>query len=100
MIASTVVPPTVTLIEVPPIEVFRGNAVATTTFAGPRFLPLTTNSAPWAMAALGSPGGMLVAAFSIAVIMGALGPPAAAPNVVYCKLREEPAVKAVISTLA
>src|SRR5262249_34188881 len=100
MMASTVVPPTVTWIEVPPIEVRSGKAVATTTFAGPRFLPLTTNSAPWAIGALGSPGGMLVAAFSIALIMGAFGPPAAGQYVVYCKLREEPALKAVISTLA
>ena len=65
-----------------------GKTLATTTFAGPRFLPFTTNSAPWAMAALGSPGGMLVAAFSMAVIMGAFAPPLGAPKVVYCKPRE------------
>src|SRR5262245_26854619 len=102
MIASTVVPPTVTLIEVPPIEVSSGKAVATTTLAGPRFFPLTTNRAPWAIAALGSPGGTLVAAFSIALIMGAFAPPAGAPNVVYFRLKEPllPLVYAVISTFA
>src|SRR3954465_14377805 len=102
MMTFTVVPPTVTFIEVPPMEAGSGKAVATTAFAGPRFFPLTTNRAPWAIAALGSPGGTLVAAFSIALIMGAFGPPAGAPKVVYCRAKEPllPLVKAVISTLA
>src|SRR5215471_21669477 len=100
MMQSTLVPPTVTWIEVPPIEVSSGKVVATTTFAGPRFLPFMTNSAPWAIGPLGSTAGMLVAAFSMALIWGALAPPAGAPNVVYFKLREEPLVYAVISTLA
>jgi len=43
---------------------------------------------------------MFVAAFSMAVIIGALAPPLAAPKVVYCKPRELPLVKDVISTLA
>ena len=84
------------------MEAGSGKAVATTAFAGPRFFPLTTNRAPWAIPALGSPGGTLVAAFSIALIIGAFGPPAGAPNVVYCRAKEPllPLVKAVISTLA
>jgi hypothetical protein len=32
------------------MEVSSGKAVATATFAGPRFFPLTTKRAPWAIA--------------------------------------------------
>src|SRR5437016_7411196 len=63
------------------MEAGSGKEVAIARAGGPRLAPLTTNSAPWAMAELGSPGGMLVAAFSAAVMVGAWARAAAAVTI-------------------